>query len=279
MSKRILNHNDHIAIINTLAKIGEAENSVCMRLAANFGCGKGRIYELRHGIHTPLCCQSVSGLMVVARKPIAIKGFSAAKVNLKPLAAAYIKPVINYAMPVVNTGNDQPIVGFRMWNYGKNDKGQPTLGSYNSHFGEWIPGQKYVATCANKSKHEIPSVVDCCGVHAYKEKTAADLLIRSGDGILGAVVMTGTVREHQDGYRAQYAKVLCFSVKPPFKNTGTDTRSLEQAEREDRRFVLRVKRTEALSLQYGVPIIPYEHIELYISEFGQVFKKTRGGRA
>ncbi len=151
--------------------------------------------------------------------------------------------------------SDLPIVAFRMWNYVGGSESR--LRSYNSHLGTWKPNEKFTAHCVNgrHNRSEIPAAVDCCGVHAYKKLDAADLLARQADGILGVVMLFGGVMEHEIGYRAQYAKIVALTVKPTTDDVSD---------------ALRSERTEIISKEYGVPVIPFEHINDYISEFGQV---------
>jgi hypothetical protein len=241
MSKTILNHGDHQYMIAEKRGPFEAENGVCIRLGARFGVGKARVYEIRHGIHMPACC-SMSAPALIAGQP-GRKSKNIVSVKVAPVAS------------------DLPIVAFRMWNYVGGSEGR--LASYAQSLGTgmWKPFEKFTAHCGN-GRHvgdQIPAAVDCCGVHAYKNVNAADLLARQSEGILGVVMLFGKVQEHEIGYRAQFAKIVALTVKPTDpKAFGVDT------------FEIRAKRTAIISNEYGIPVIPFEHINSYISEFGQV---------
>lgn len=228
------NHVDHLNIQKELQPSNESTTAFMKRIAAQYGVSSSRIYELRNGTNLPICCSGV--------------GFAKKQVIKKVEA------------PV----NDLPILAFRMWNYIGGSEGR--LQSYNSHLGTWQPNEKYTAHCDNDrhSDAQVPAAINCCGVHAYKTLDAADLLVRRNDGILGVVMLFGEVAEHEIGYRAQYAKILCLTIKPT-NNVVTDE--------------LRAKRTHIIAKEYGVPVIPFEHLDLYLTEFGQMLPKcTATGR-
>lgn len=84
---------------------------------------------------------------------------------------------------------------------------------------EWFPGQNS-AMCSPESfiypqytfpeEHDAPSLHCKCGLHVYYDETTADLS-RSHGYVVGIVSCWGTLIPHDDGFRAQYARVLALS--------------------------------------------------------------------
>jgi hypothetical protein len=83
-----------------------------------------------------------------------------------------------------------------------------------------------VASCPNPawSTHEVPSE-DCrCGFYSLKELDIAvaiatlflDSTIRGGSVVLGRILLSGKVIEHEDGYRAERARIAELI---PFRGT------------------------------------------------------------
>jgi hypothetical protein len=103
-----------------------------------------------------------------------------------------------------------------------------TLASFNGTI--WLPGERFAATCAHGCK-EVPGWGQCgeaghgCGVYATKLHGGLHGFGIQADMVLGKVALWGSVWEHTDGYRAQYAYPLCF-----VQGTGSPGASPQLAE-------------------------------------------------
>jgi hypothetical protein len=100
-----------------------------------------------------------------------------------------------------------PVVGYRVWRW-------DATGLKSLNGSQWQPGKTIEAECRIQG-HEAPQA-DCkCGIHAAK--TVAHLRREGYDryGIYGEVYLWGTVVEHQQGWRAQFAYPKNFVV--PFE--------------------------------------------------------------
>jgi len=91
-----------------------------------------------------------------------------------------------------------PLVGYRVWQWDE-------IGLKSLNAIRWRPGEVLSAECKTKGCHEAPQSDCTCGVYAAK---SLDRLRRIGyppDRIHGEVYLWGTVVEHEDGWRAQFA--------------------------------------------------------------------------
>ena len=82
----------------------------------------------------------------------------------------------------------------------------------------WRPGEAFTAECKTQGCHEVPRSDCTCGIYASK---SLDHLRRIGyteNRIHGEVCLWGTIIEHEDGWRAQFAYpknfVLPLSLVP-----------------------------------------------------------------
>lgn len=100
-----------------------------------------------------------------------------------------------------------PVVGYRVWQW-------DATGLRSLNGTQWQPGKMIEAECMIQG-HEVPQLGCKCGVHAAK--TVAHLRREEYDrnGIYGEVYLWGTVVEHQQGWRAQFAYPKNFVV--PFE--------------------------------------------------------------
>jgi hypothetical protein len=98
-----------------------------------------------------------------------------------------------------------PVVGYRVWQW--DNSGLKSLNGTH-----WLPGKIFVAECRIQG-HEVPQLGCKCGI--YAAKTVAHLRREGYDrkGIYGEVYLWGTVVEHQQGWRAQFAYPKNFVVR------------------------------------------------------------------
>jgi hypothetical protein len=104
-----------------------------------------------------------------------------------------------------------PITAFRAWRVDSDLR----LHSPNVET-EWVPGEWLVAKC-ERTGHTAPSEGCSCGVYAAKDiqivlrlAAVVPLLanrLHDGVAVIGRVWLAGKVIEHDDGYRAQCARV------------------------------------------------------------------------
>ena len=147
-------------------------------------------------------------------------------------------------LPIVRLGRTEaPIVGFRVWKTPPRN-GPFRLRSIHKDMA-WNTRSVTTAQCDLRSKHTAPAMRCTCGLYAsYSLRQAA----AQGFGestVVGAVLGWGRVYLHEDGWRAQHARVLCLT-------------SIGAVREEDR----------AIAAAAGRPLIPSSVIETYACEFG-----------
>lgn len=98
-----------------------------------------------------------------------------------------------------------PVVGYRVWQWDATE-----LKSLNGI--GWHPGQALAFECREQRCHETPQANCTCGIYASK---SLDHLRRLGyldNRIHGEVSLWGSVVEHEEGWRAQFAYPKEFLV-------------------------------------------------------------------
>lgn len=91
-----------------------------------------------------------------------------------------------------------PLVGYRVWQW--DEAGLMSLNAVR-----WRAGEVFSAECSAKGGHESP-LTDCtCGVYASKSLGHLRRLGYTENRIYGEVLLWGTVVEHEEGWRAQFA--------------------------------------------------------------------------
>ena len=91
-----------------------------------------------------------------------------------------------------------PVVGYRVWHW-------DSTGVNSLNGAHWLPRNPFLAECKAQRCHEAPHEGCTCGVYAAK---SVDHLHRTGYeqyGVTGEVYLWGTVVEHEQGWRAQFA--------------------------------------------------------------------------
>jgi hypothetical protein len=133
----------------------------------------------------------------------------------------------------------EPITAFRVWRV-NDELHLQSLGSDTS----WPPGGWLAATC-ERAQHRAPHEACSCGLYSAKDintvlMLAALSMLGGPVTILGRVHLAGKVIEHDDGYRAERARVIEIL---PLSGSRPDA--------------------EAVATRYGVPLgeeIPAEAI-------------------
>jgi len=113
-----------------------------------------------------------------------------------------------------------PIVGYRVWQWDA-----AGLKSLNDE--PWSPGRRIVAGCRAASRglivaraeathdaHEAPQADCTCGVYASKSLEHLRTTGYARYGIHGEVNLWGTVVEHEQGWRAQFAYPKNLYLQP-----------------------------------------------------------------
>jgi len=98
-----------------------------------------------------------------------------------------------------------PMVGYRVWQWDATG-----LKSLNGI--EWHPGEAFTAQCKTQGCHEPPESNCTCGVYASKSFNHLRRIGYTQERIHGEVWLWGTVVEHEDGWRAQFAYPKNFLV-------------------------------------------------------------------
>jgi hypothetical protein len=101
-------------------------------------------------------------------------------------------------------------------------------------------------------------------VHRYW----ADRTTPSSGLAMGAVLMWGVTLRGSKVIRSQYAQVLCLTEKPELwaSSGGANNPSAVPAEN----IASRQATLDAICTDYGVPIVPFESVTQYASEFGDL---------
>ena len=122
----------------------------------------------------------------------------------------------------------------------------------------WEPGRN-VATCSGpigafgKPPHEAPAAGCGCGLYACHDLGALHYFpTPDHQFVLTGVAGSGTVRIHQRGWRAQFARIVAFSNEMPERNSfGFFGRTKVRGHR-----VIGEATVEALAKKYQVPVVP-----------------------
>lgn len=98
-----------------------------------------------------------------------------------------------------------PVVGHRVWQW-------DVTGLKSLNGIQWHPGEAFAANCRTSGCHEAPQSDCTCGVYASKSSDHLRRIGYSENRICGEVWLWGTVIEHEDGWRAQFAYPRNFVV-------------------------------------------------------------------
>ena len=109
-------------------------------------------------------------------------------------------------LPIVKLADaDAPLVGFRSWKRGKT-----RLRSYFKDVA-WNAAGPTKAMCDLHAHHQAPALRCTCGMYACHSLRDAALHLHDPDFVAGAVLGWGRVFLHENGWRAEYAQVLCLT--------------------------------------------------------------------
>jgi hypothetical protein len=141
-------------------------------------------------------------------------------------------------MPVYH----RELIGFRCW---RMPFGAPSLQSaYRNH--AWRPGVNQ-ATCASGKDHTAPDPRCECGLYASHQPTALGATPRE---LAGAVAASGDIEVYQDGFRAQYARVVALARLPDTPITTSEA--------------------EVVAAHYAVPLITWDGLHALKDAQGQL---------
>lgn len=156
---------------------------------------------------------------------------------------------------------DMPYIAYRSWAVqaivGMNVKDM-RLESTGGRGEGWKPGLNEAICFQDKHHRDITERTLCeCGFYGLLRK---DKMTSWGSGLTipGVFLATGDVVIHgNEGLRAQFARILCLVDQVPMDLH----KSMILPEWLDQIY-------PALAEIYQVPIIPYDRLEMYITEFG-----------
>lgn len=143
------------------------------------------------------------------------------------------------------------VIGYRAWR----------LSSGLHILGSWHPGEN-IAECTYRPGHRPPEKNCGCGLYAYHK-----LGQRPGYGnVYAAIKAWGRISVAGRGYRAQKAEIIAISTK------GLNQDEVDAGEAGGGR----VKYIDLYQLAqiYDVPVIGYDRLEEYASNFGSVVPKS-----
>lgn len=147
-------------------------------------------------------------------------------------------------LPIVKLGDaGAPLVGFRAWRADVDRAPLRLLSLYKD--APWSAKGPNKAACDVGSPHEAPALRCTCGLYACHSLRDAALNATGDEIFFGAALGWGTVYLHDNGWRAQYAQLLCFT-------------SIGLPREQD----------HAIAAAAGVPLLPSSGVETYASEFG-----------
>jgi hypothetical protein len=123
--------------------------------------------------------------------------------------------------PLPRSSSSEPIVAWRGWRLVR----RPRTGQYRlmplAHTGRvWPMRTRYRAICEEQGKHEAPDMWGSCGSYSVKDVEWAMYEAKiMGATAVGTVALWGTVIEHENGYRAEFAypqrlRLVCEKCLP-----------------------------------------------------------------
>jgi EAL domain-containing protein (putative c-di-GMP-specific phosphodiesterase class I) len=171
----------------------------------------------------------------------------------------------------------EPILGWRVWSLHEVD-GQIRLGSITrSHV--WPAGEAFAAACVDpRPGSRVPDESCTCGIYAASspEDLARSGVLSTSSSVVGAIAMWGTVVEHTQGARSQFAypsrlRLACATclhegrgaVAPSFVVGSGSSMSAHCRRHAMGRSGPRRKAADieaALLSSYGVELLPVERV-------------------
>jgi hypothetical protein len=129
----------------------------------------------------------------------------------------------------------------------------------------WQPGTN-IARCLLRPGHAAPASGCRCGFYACHRLRQLEFwlgaVLRSPDFVLVGVAGTGTVRIHERGWRAEFARILAFSAEVPGRNAKPQKRLAERTAR-------------ALEETYHVPVVPLSKLRDVMLESGEFVEEIK----
>ena len=128
-----------------------------------------------------------------------------------------------------------PIVGYRGWDVTSDGW---LISQIVNTTTIWVPGQPNHARCPiPQFHHSVPTSQCSCGLYAYRIRKTFRKTSRS---IQGTVALWGTVIQHKEGYRAEYAYPLTLWKPTALPMAGFPASNF----------------IDKIGERYGVPVIP-----------------------
>ena len=112
-----------------------------------------------------------------------------------------------------------PIIGYRVW-------GWDAIGLTSLNGERWLPNKPFVAGCRASDTHGVhraPHMNCTCGVYAAKTVGHLRQSSYGSYGPCGEVRLWGTLVEHAEGWRAQFAYPKNFVLLPELLPVGIST--------------------------------------------------------
>ena len=129
----------------------------------------------------------------------------------------------------------------------------------------WQPGPN-TARCLAGTGHAVPASGCGCGFYACHGLRQLEFVLgavmTSPDLVLVGVAGSGTVRIHERGWRAQFARILAFSDEGPGRNAKPQKRLAERTAR-------------ALEAMYHVPVVPLNKLPGVMVESGEFVEEIK----
>jgi len=119
------------------------------------------------------------------------------------------------------------VVGYRAWGVHV-ESGVATLRSVVMTKHSWTPGAPVVAECAwgGEARHPAPASGCDCGVFGFSLASLAYQAFPERTTLHGEVILWGTIRLHEFGYRAEYAIPAALYLPEPL--VSSESRAAHQ---------------------------------------------------
>jgi hypothetical protein len=126
----------------------------------------------------------------------------------------------------------------------------------------WQPGPNTARCLVARTKHAAPASGCSCGFYACHRLRQLEFLPAPPDFVVVGVAGSGTVRIHERGWRAQFARILAFSDEVPGRNDKPQKRLAERTAR-------------ALEATYHVPVVPLNKLHGVMFESGEFVEEIK----
>jgi hypothetical protein len=138
---------------------------------------------------------------------------------------------------------------------------QVSLMSMNGRY-FWQPGRNTARCLVARTRHAAPASGCSCGFYACHRLRPLEFVRTPPNIVLVGVAGSGTVRIHERGWRAQFARILAVSDEVLGRNAQPQKRLAERTAR-------------ALEATYHVPVVPLNKLPGVMFESGEFVEEIK----